>query len=184
MEFVLNSINILDFIKVVFKKKDDYFYREDIVSGKDLTLPQIKKKMRNYVDKLNAKGNQLVIIDPYLFPPNAQEGYLELLTGIVNEIEPEKLYLVYSDDDSKDKYDPQLFDDFFDDVIVEKDKIIPFASEYFHDRFWICPDTKIGFVVGTSLNGLGRKLCYISMLEPDDVEILLEELTEQKILLN
>ncbi|MBR1437503.1 MAG: hypothetical protein IJ587_03100 [Synergistaceae bacterium] len=44
-----------------------------------------------------------------------------------------------------------------------------------HDRFWLCPESKRGFCMGTSLNGIGKKIWRADMLEQDEVEMLVNE---------
>lgn len=46
----------------------------------------------------------------------------------------------------------------------------------FHDCFWI---TKDGIVFGTSLNGIGRKLCYSDAITRNDAKDILDDLKEQ-----
>ena len=42
-------------------------------------------------------------------------------------------------------------------------------TEEFHDRFWIDPDAHKGFVMGTSLNGVTKKIALIDHLGREDV---------------
>lgn len=42
-------------------------------------------------------------------------------------------------------------------------------TEEFHDRFWIDPDAHKGFVMGTSLNGVTKKIALIDHLRREDV---------------
>lgn len=49
-----------------------------------------------------------------------------------------------------------------------------FSSDFI-DRYWIANKTK-GFLSGTSLNGIGRKISSIHMLDPDDVKDIVNEI--------
>jgi hypothetical protein len=42
-------------------------------------------------------------------------------------------------------------------------------TEEFHDRFWIDPDAHKGLVMGTSLNGVTKKIALIDHLGREDV---------------
>jgi hypothetical protein len=48
-------------------------------------------------------------------------------------------------------------------------------SSAFHDRFWINPDLGSGVVMGTSLNGIGRKVALVDRLQNTDVADLVAE---------
>lgn len=50
-----------------------------------------------------------------------------------------------------------------------------FSEDKFHDRFWIV-DEKLAFVVGTSINGFGKRHFFIQddYLSPKDTETILE----------
>lgn len=41
-----------------------------------------------------------------------------------------------------------------------------------HDRFWYCPETQKGVMFGTSLNGIGKKICRIDELSDLEVKEL------------
>ena len=43
------------------------------------------------------------------------------------------------------------------------------ATDQFHDRFWIDPENGSGIVMGTSLNGIGKKIALIDHLSSSDV---------------
>lgn len=45
-------------------------------------------------------------------------------------------------------------------IILEFDQRL----EECHDRFWYCPETQKSIVFGTSLNGIGKKICRIDEL--------------------
>jgi hypothetical protein len=45
-------------------------------------------------------------------------------------------------------------------------------SSTFHDRFWINPDRSCGLVMGTSLNGIGKKIALVDRLQNSDAEDL------------
>ena len=46
-----------------------------------------------------------------------------------------------------------------------------------HDRYWIIEDSEKAVHVGTSLNGLGLKLCSITVLTKTETRDLLKELS-------
>lgn len=48
-------------------------------------------------------------------------------------------------------------------------------TNHFHDRFWIADRSK-GVVVGTSLTGIGKRVCFIDALSATDVGSVVDEL--------
>lgn len=52
----------------------------------------------------------------------------------------------------------------------------------FHDRFWINPLNKKGFLSGTSLNGLGKRYAIIDRLQDSDTEEIIDVLTQENLL--
>ena len=42
------------------------------------------------------------------------------------------------------------------------------VTDKFHDRYWIDADTTRGVIVGTSLNGIGKKVSMIDYASPGD----------------
>lgn len=124
----------------------------------------------------------LVIIDPYLFPGNPQLGvdeYTKFLANLISSLlEPDAVVkcVVNSRTDAgvvgltRTKLEAKA-----PGVSFEKHQ-----TDDFHDRFWIA-DRNRGTVVGTSFNGLGRKLFFIDELKPGDVASISEELLKMGI---
>jgi len=52
----------------------------------------------------------------------------------------------------------------------------------FHDRFWLVDGTR-GLVLGTSLNGVGNRVCLIDYLSQTDVAAIVQELAARGIVL-
>ena len=46
----------------------------------------------------------------------------------------------------------------------------------FHDRFWVGIDNRKGVVLGTSLNGIGKKIALVDILKESDVDAIIDEL--------
>ena len=47
----------------------------------------------------------------------------------------------------------------------------------FHDRFWLTPDNG-AFTVGTSVSGMGKRVCCIAPLDSDDYDVLKDIVNE------
>ena len=137
-----------------------------------------KEKVKSYIEQLDLKeGRTLIITDPYLISGIARnntynETYAQFLSDILgNDTYKIKLYI-------PDVSSNLIFDK-LDQSLTKRIERIRF--ENCHDRFWICPESKNGFLMGTSLNGIGKKLCYIDRLSTEDVLCILEALNYNTI---
>ena len=55
------------------------------------------------------------------------------------------------------------------------------STKRIHDRFWIC-NRRTGFYVGSSLNGIGRKLTLINLLKKSEVSTIVKYLMDLSII--
>jgi hypothetical protein len=55
------------------------------------------------------------------------------------------------------------------------------VSEKFHDRFWLADGAR-GLVVGTSLNGLGKRYALVDFMQPSDVRDVVQALKTEGFL--
>ncbi|CAA6820883.1 MAG: Unknown protein [uncultured Sulfurovum sp.] len=118
--------------------------------------------------------NKLTIIDPYFFKYDSQ---LSLTRGVMVETlegfsSLRTLEVVTSSNyqvGKKEKLEEEILD-----VVPNLDRINIIHVNSFHDRFWIMNDEK-GFVVGTSLSGMGKKHFFVqdNYLSENDIRVLL-----------
>ena len=52
----------------------------------------------------------------------------------------------------------------------------------YHDRFWITSTRSEGLVVGTSLNGLGKRYALVDKLAADDVHSIVSSLSQEGVI--
>jgi hypothetical protein len=126
-----------------------------------------------------APTSDLVIIDPYLFPPRPKLGEIEyaaFLAGLVAPIlEPGATVKCVVNGSSNAQIEEGVrarLGELVSGVTMEIHR-----SDDFHDRFWIADRTR-GVVVGASLNGLGSKLFLVDELKTSDVTAIVEALDE------
>ncbi|PYG98307.1 hypothetical protein CVV67_21710 [Arthrobacter stackebrandtii] len=122
-------------------------------------------------------SNDLIIIDPYLFPKTPSlgvEGYAKYLAELISPV----LTPVATVTSVVNKVTSE---DVMKAVQAELAVLKPGVSwsvkktEHFHDRFWITDRSK-GVVVGASLNGLGSRVFFIDALKAADVGSVVGEL--------
>ena len=146
------------------------------VLWKNLTDPEKIGKFSAYLTEIASNGNELVVVDPYLFYPCRSERpqYINLLSGIFNASMACRIATVT---DSR-HFDSQLFSR------ISELTNIPITNNFscdFHDRFWIANRLN-GFCTGTSLNGIGKRISIISYLSHEDVNDIIQELLNQSLI--
>ncbi|MDD2814962.1 MAG: hypothetical protein PHP00_04395 [Thiotrichaceae bacterium] len=136
-------------------------FLEDLTSP-SMTINEVELVVKRFTGRLQDCEN-LFIIDPYFFASsdnavkNIFEGLLDTLSN--------KLKCIYFFTNSNDKGKSNI-------LSVCNSRQIPhyeIETNEFHDRFWIDPDNCLGIVMGTSLNGIGKKIALIDKLQQQDV---------------
>ena len=119
--------------------------------------------------------NKLTIIDPYFFKYSnskfaiSKKILVDTLANFSNlttlEVVTPATYTVRK----KEKLEAEIIS-----VVPNLHSIDIIHIDAFHDRFWISNDEK-GFLVGTSINGIGNKHFFIQddYLSSTDIEVLL-----------
>ncbi|UJR55307.1 hypothetical protein [Dickeya zeae] len=139
---------------------------EDITSP-SMTINDIEQVIAKFLINLNG-AKKLVIIDPYFYSKSKTTDisivFKNLLSGISSDLE--EIAFISNGRSTDTKNDIHSAVSSLDPGISIKD----FSTDEFHDRYWIDPDNNIGIVMGTSLNGLGKKIALIDKLRSEDVE--------------
>ena len=135
---------------------------------KNMTVSERIDKFVEYIEKIDGIGGELLIIDPYIFPRKFDNTYPGMLAQILNKADCKRVTVVTD----KKNLNGHLLEKV---RLSTKSKIDLVYSSDFHDRFWIANKEK-GFVCGTSLNGVGRRISSILYLDEDDVKYIVEEL--------
>ena len=65
-------------------------------------------------------------------------------------------------------------------IVTEFNNIEIYQTDLFHDRIWISNRNK-GFFVGTSLNGIGRKVTLIDSIASNDVKGIVDIILEANL---
>jgi len=146
-------------------------------------LPKVEKRHKYLLvqilrDKLRAlsPSNNLVIVDPYLFPVKLHDKtdflqtFRDVFASLIHDIK--KVSFV-----TKPGYNQTLSDE-AKRLLANLNPQIVIAhttTDDFHDRFWIV-DAHKGLFVGTSLNGIGNKYALTDNMRDEDTEAIIEEL--------
>lgn len=121
------------------------------------------------LEKLYANGNTVVVTDNYLFKPTNDSQYEHDLKLILKSLSASKV-IHYGEDKNINK---KLFNS-VKEYLKQNETILTHKNlSDFHDRFWITKETNKGVVIGTSLNGIGKKIFYYNEIKDEEsVEVL------------
>lgn len=138
---------------------------EDITSP-SLNINDIEKMVAQFVSQLDG-ATRIMIIDPYLYAASDKIDVASLFRNLLGEASSalEEIIFVTNGKNANAKVDIHAAVT----ALVPGCKIIDVQSDQIHDRFWIDPDAGKGLVMGTSLNGLGRKIALVDKLKTADV---------------
>ena len=182
IEKSLNDMGIhYDFVASIPKEKVDiawknymaennFQYIEESVGRRNMTLHEKIDFLSHELLNIESKGNQLTIVDPYIFPKKHDPDYEDLFLGVIKKAEVSNVKIIT--DLSKSKADLRQS--------IEAKMPVPmivYNSSALHDRWWIIESEKKGLQCGSSLNGLGKwKLTTVSQLPEDDVIYILNNM--------
>lgn len=132
--------------------------------------------------KFSRGAEELIIADPYFFGGEAQ-GCSVYISDIVKAsrlktAQMRRLRVLYDKTKGQTKIIIQGFRKVCSNHSIN---LTAYSTAEIHDRFWI-KDRTSGIHIGTSLGGLGKRLCFINRMGPTDVTHALDFLREQKLL--
>ena len=170
----MSALNIKDVIRewIIENGVSSLFYHHitcDAVMHPGFTTDEIEKLILGFLGAL--KGTKsLLIIDPFFYSSDA--AVLTLFESMVRELSASlesvtfftKMHMSAKD---RVRFDPTAMHAVLAKVLPSI-KIKDVKTEEFHDRFWIDPDTGKGLVMGTSLNGVTKKIALIDHLSHAD----------------
>lgn len=133
---------------------------------RNLTNEEISEKILTKVKESNGINSNVVIIDPFLLHDNSTD-YIMLLRNILKNIDPISLTIITNPNYCEEAKE-MVENEFFARIINNNE---------FHDRFWIFNNNK-GFLLGTSLNGIGKKYTTIQTLEDSDIKDICDIIEE------
>jgi hypothetical protein len=126
-------------------------------------VDDIEKLLLGFVRKLRGVKS-LLIIDPYLYAEGAQSVALfnRMLTSISDSLEEVAILTNGREVANKAAMHDAL------NALAPSVKIVDRNTDEFHDRCWIDRDRGVGFYMGTSLNGVGKKMCLVDHMRDSD----------------
>ncbi|MEM5547040.1 hypothetical protein [Pseudoalteromonas fuliginea] len=147
----------------------------DDITTPGMSVDETDLVFHKFVTKL-MPIEKLIIVDPYFYPKKFEVDevsakFIRLLAPVFDNL---KSLVVVSNSNNKSsqaEYNNKLLE-------VNPDLVVTnYISNDFHDRFWVNPENVKGIVVGTSINGIGKKISLVDTLSTADVEQILSELS-------
>ena len=148
------------------------FYRHlicDAVLHPGIATDKIEELILGFVRTLKGLKN-LFIIDPYFY--SSKKAVLALFENMVRELSATLESITFftlppRNASDRRKFDPTAMHTVMR-TVVPTIRIREVHTDKFHDRFWIDPDKGNGLVMGTSLNGVTKKIALIDHLRGTD----------------
>ncbi|TXD43109.1 hypothetical protein TR80_009650 [Xanthomonas campestris] len=136
---------------------------EDITSS-SMSADDIELIISKFIDKLGPL-KRLLIIDPYFYSasPTSHQLLERLLAPHAAELI--EITVIYDNASATNATNMRSAIK----AAAPKSTTNEIQSKAFHDRFWINPDCSRGLVMGTSLNGIGKKIALVDRLQDSDV---------------
>ena len=179
----LNDMHLhYDYVCHISKKDADNAWKDymaennlqditETVGSKNMTLDEKITFICTELEKIGSKEQTLTIIDPYIFPKNCDSDYVALFIDIIKKSGIRKLKIITN---------PKNIDNTLQNNILNS-IAVPYEvkkSKKLHDRWWVIENKRTGFLLGASLNGVGKgKLSTIKTLTTEEVEDILQDLS-------
>ncbi len=160
-----------DFQAFLTSLNEEVIKKGEATLGEDILIDYLKQ---------SDPKQELIIIDPHLFPTNPAATYLALLTRVIGSVVAavNTVHII-----TKSNYNQNLFATLRSSLRSQSSNTVVkiTISDDFHDRFWICDKTH-GIIVGTSLNGLGIRYSVIQKLDDLDTQDIVNSLRTEGLI--
>jgi hypothetical protein len=151
----------------------------------DTSLPEVlilkgqRKNAHNYLNTELEQAKSLIIADPHFL--GGAKGLSSKFGKAIRKVIPisvKDIVLFVNISREPEEYAAQkpYIEEFKKFINSRKIALEPYPADNIHDRVWI-KDSRIGYSVGTSFNGLGNKCAFILKLPEQDLEDFKKELT-------
>ena len=137
----------------------------DSVLHQGIHVDDIEKVVLGFIRKL-AGVKDLLVIDPYLY--STDPGCVELFGRMMGELSQSLRRVVFITNGRAHSRREAMHEALRG--ITPTVDIKDVVSDQFHDRYWIDSAANTGIVMGTSLNGIGKKIALIDLLSSNDVK--------------
>lgn len=148
----------------------------DDITTPSMHINDIERVFHKFVEHLKPITH-LLITDPYFYPKlydvdKVATTFIQLIDPIISEIDKITVVSNGNNKHSISKYIENLKN------ANPKIQVENYITQDFHDRFWLNPISRKGIIVGTSINGIGKKISLVDTLNSIDASQVLKELSK------
>jgi len=164
----MDAINVRDYFREYIVENGisslfNFSLTCDAVMHGGIHVDEIVEVILQFFEKL--KGvKDLFIIDPYFYSddPDCVSLFEKIMSTISEQLRSVTFFTNGSRANKKLAMHSVL------QKITSEVLIKDIVTEEFHDRFWVDAEKNVGIVMGTSLNGIGKKIALIDHLSEYD----------------
>lgn len=175
----LNTTHLQDLLREEFIKHGPsslfrYHITCDSILHPGITVDEVETVILGFIRTLKGVKN-LMIIDAFFY--SNEENVLNLFKKIILELSNPLQCITFFTQAPKPKDVKKRNPDSMHNILksINPDiRIIDIITDEIHDRFWLDADNQKGIVMGTSLNGVTKKLTLIDHLQPSDAREVID----------
>jgi hypothetical protein len=158
-----------EFIKHGLSSLFRYHITCDSILHPGINVDEVETVILGFIRTLKGVKN-LMIIDAFLY--SNEEKVLHLFKKMILELSDSLQSIMFFTSATK-KRSPDAMHNTLKSINPNI-RIIDIITDEIHDRFWLDADNKKGIVMGTSLNGVTKKVTLIDYLQPSDAKAVLD----------
>ncbi|CUW48567.1 hypothetical protein [Novacetimonas hansenii] len=142
----------------------------EYIISQSMEISNVESIVSRYVEHLNG-SKTIMIVDPYLYANSKQIDTVGMFSKLLQKASSCLERVVFVTNGQKTDNKTSMHSAVRS--LVPNCRMVDYSSDDIHDRFWIGVDTGKGIVMGTSLNGLGRKIALVDKLQDYDVSSII-----------
>lgn len=170
----LNTTHLQDLLREEFIKHGPsslfrYHITCDSILHPGIAVDEVEAVILGFIRTLKGVKN-LMIIDAFFY--SSEEKVLHLFKKMILELSDSLQSITFFTINAR-KCSTDAMHNIIKSInqnIITKDII----TDKIHDRFWLDADNQKGIVMGTSLNGVTKKLTLIDYLQPSDARAVID----------
>ena len=135
-----------------------------------MKVDEIESVILKFITQLNG-AEKILITDPYFYSTDSKSDLFEKSIKAISS-KVQEIILVTSSRHVKNKADI----DSKIKLLIPNIILNNITTDDIHDRFWIGIDKKKGVVIGTSFNGIGKKLALVDRISESDVNDIVKDI--------
>ncbi|MCJ7977190.1 hypothetical protein LOS88_21555 [Aeromonas veronii] len=175
----LNTTHLQDLLREEFiKHGPSSLFRHhitcDSILHTGIAVDEVETVILGFIRTLKDVKN-LMIIDAFFY--SNEEQVLHLFKKMILELSDSLQSITFFTQEPRPKDAKKRSPDAMHNILKSLNpniRIKDIVTDEIHDRFWLDADNNKGIVMGTSLNGVTKKLTLIDYLQPSDARAVID----------